>query len=140
MLEGVDKIGTATWREQLSTVGHGRSGEQCERAAEYWFINPGMSKQYACMEHMWRRLGSARLLMIEIPYGNLEAGEKERCGQIKQGGLGHEKEVGEGKAGSSGGDNMDGDYGSDGMGLLVVAEQGMVRAQIKQKQRKGQVI
>ncbi|MBA7564603.1 hypothetical protein ES708_06266 [subsurface metagenome] len=85
MLEGDDKTVTATRREQLFTDGHGRSGEQCERAAEYWFTGPGMSKQYACMEHMWRRLGSVRLLMVEIPAGKLEAGEKERCGQISRG-------------------------------------------------------
>ena len=35
MLEGADKNVTAAGREQLSTVGPVRSGEQCERAAEY---------------------------------------------------------------------------------------------------------
>ena len=58
----------------------------------------------------------------------------------KQGGLGHEKDVGVGKAGSSGGDNIDGDSSSDGMGIRGVAEHGMVRGMIKQKQRTGKVI
>ncbi len=90
MLEGADKTGTATWREQRSTDGHGSSGEQCERAAIYWFISPGMSKGYACMEHMWRLLGAARVNEVEIPFGKLEAGEKERCGRIIQGEQAHE--------------------------------------------------
>ncbi len=85
MLEGADKNVTAAGREQLSTDGLGSSGEQCERAAEYWFTGPGMRKQCACMEHMWRLLGSARLIMVELPFGKLEAGAKERCGQLSRG-------------------------------------------------------
>lgn len=45
-----------------------------------------------------------------------------------------------GKAGSSGGDDKDGDYNSDDMGIRGVAEYGMVRIKIKQKQRKRKAI
>ncbi|MBA7557798.1 hypothetical protein ES705_50570 [subsurface metagenome] len=96
--------------------------------------------QCACMEHMWRRLESARVHRVAIPFGKLKAGEKERCGQISRGVLRHEKDVGAGKAGSSGGDNIAGGGAGDGLGINGVAENVVARGMVKQKQRKGQAI
>ncbi|MBA7575223.1 hypothetical protein ES708_17044 [subsurface metagenome] len=60
--------------------------KQCESKAKYWFISPGLKKQHACTEHMRGLLRAARGQKVEIPCGKLEAGEKERCGQINRGG------------------------------------------------------
>jgi len=61
--------------------------KQCESKATYWFISPGLKKQHACTEHMRGLLRAARGEKVEIPFGELEAGEKRRCGKmVKAGG------------------------------------------------------
>ncbi len=61
--------------------------KQCESKAMYWFISPGLKKQHACKNHMRGLLSAARGKEVEIPFGELEAGVKRRCGKmVKVGG------------------------------------------------------
>ncbi len=61
--------------------------KQCEGKATYWFIIPGRKKQNACTAHMRGLLRAARGKKVRIPFGELEAGEKRRCGKMERVGM-----------------------------------------------------
>jgi len=56
--------------------------KQCESQAKYWFISPKLTHQHACTEHMRGLLRAARGHNVKIPFGELKAGEKRRCGKM----------------------------------------------------------